>query len=133
MGETGRVAEIRWGEHKKQWEDAIKKRKETMDKNINWTQEKTDALKSSFKYHMDHEPDFERGTVLSTHKWESDRINSEAIFITKARRQNIGTILNTNSGRQLDPVFNTIIDRIRPLSRPIVDDTAERTILDLEA
>ncbi|MCP3666519.1 MAG: hypothetical protein GY696_29135, partial [Gammaproteobacteria bacterium] len=71
VGEMGRVAEIRWGEHKKQWEDDIKKRKETTDKNINWTQEKTDAIKSSFKYHMDHEPDFERGTVLSTHKWES--------------------------------------------------------------
>ncbi len=28
VGEMGRVAEIRWGEHKKLWEDAIKKCKD---------------------------------------------------------------------------------------------------------
>ncbi len=32
---------------KRQWEDAIKKRKETIEKNIEWTQEKTDALKAT--------------------------------------------------------------------------------------
>ncbi len=122
VGETGRVAQIRWTEHKKDLETSIKKRAESIERGIDWTEEKTDALKSSFKYHLDHKPDFTHGTILSSHISESDRINSEAIFIRKARLQEIGTILNSNSGRQLDPIFDSIIGLTGPIRRPPIED-----------
>ncbi len=116
------MAQIRWTEHEKDLETSIKKRAESIERGIDWTEEKTDALKSSFKYHLDHKPDFTHGTILSSHISESDRINSEAIFIRKARLQEIGTILNSNSGRQLDPIFDSIIGLTGPIRRPPIDD-----------
>ncbi len=116
------MAQIRWTEHEKDLEASIKKRAESIENGIDWTEEKTNALRSSFKFHLDHAPDFTSGTVLSSHISENDRINSEAIFIRKARLQEIGTILNSNSGRQLDPIFDSIIGLTRPIRRPPVED-----------
>ena len=127
VGETGRVAEIRWKEHKKQYADCEERKEKANREGRRWNFE---AESSSFKAHLEHRPDFALGTILSSHSNERERINQEGLYIRRAHLQGLGTILNTNSGRQLDPVFDSVISLTKPLLKPITEENGNAVLSD---
>jgi hypothetical protein len=117
IGETARTSATRWKEHKSEWERAVQLKQSSE----NWTEREESALKSSFKKHLDHSPNFQ-GSVLRNFRYEPDRIISEAVFIKRAKLQGASTILNSNSGREIDPVFDSIIGNLPKLTIPVINN-----------
>ncbi len=116
IGQSKRTAGTRWKEHEKQWKDGVLKKKEITEAGNSWTERMEENLKSSFKKHLDHHPEFVHGQVLETFRSEQKRCLSEAIWIRRASLQGAGTILNSNSGRELDRIYDRIIAHLPKLN-----------------
>ena len=121
VGESARTGATRWKEHAADW----KKAKQIRNTAERWNEQKQFALKSAFKNHLDHRPQF-KGEVLKSHKFEFNRLISEAIFIKRAAIQGASTIVNTNSGREIDPVFDQLISKLPKLKLPMRNEDYDK-------
>ncbi len=127
VGETGRTAGTRWKEHEADYKKACSSKTEMENLGVEWTEQKETVLKSAFKHHLDHVPDFKFGKILKSMRNEPDRMISEALFIKKAGLQGVSTILNTNSGWLIDPVFDSIIQKMPKLDIPLCRENPPST------
>ncbi len=92
IGESKRRAEVRWEEHRREWSNK-------------------DPVKSAFNGHFNHMPEFS-GSILTKEKNWYLRRAKEALLIRKAKLQGLKPLLNSNSGHQIDSIFNGLVEKM---------------------
>ncbi len=92
IGESKRRVEVRWEEHERKWRNK-------------------DPVNSAFKGHFSHTPEFSR-SILAREKNFYLRRAKEAILIRRAKLQGLKSLVNSNSGRQLDHIVDSIVEKM---------------------